>query len=86
MTSKQIMRIHTAAGVEDIDADRLIVEGDDDSTSSTGGEEEVRRVSIADILSETDPRDRRRRRRASRRFYSRSLREYGPSGPLPATH
>jgi len=25
------------------------------STSSSGGEEEVRRVSIADILSETDP-------------------------------
>ena len=53
MTSKQIMRIHTAAGVEEIDADRLIVEGDEYVLYR--GEEEVRRVSIADILSETDP-------------------------------
>ena len=53
MTSKQIMRIHTTAGVEEIDADRLIVEGDEYVLYR--GEEEVRRVSIADILSETDP-------------------------------
>lgn len=53
MTGKQIMRIHTAAGVEEIDADRLIVEGDEYVLFR--GEEEVRRVSIADILSETDP-------------------------------
>ena len=53
MTSKQRMRIHTAAGVEEIDADRLIVEGDEYVLFQ--GEEEVRRVSIADILSETDP-------------------------------
>ena len=53
MTSKQRMRIHTAAGVEEIDADRLIVEGDEYVLFR--GEEEVRRVSIADILSETDP-------------------------------
>ena len=53
MTSKQIMRIHTTAGVEEIDADRLIVEGDEYVLFR--GEEEVRRVSIADILSETDP-------------------------------
>ena len=53
MTSKQIMRIHTAAGVEEIDADRLIVEGDEYILFR--GEEEVRRVPIADILSETDP-------------------------------
>ena len=53
MTGKQIMRIHTAAGVEEIDADRLIVEGDEYVLYR--GEEEVRRVSIADILSETDP-------------------------------
>ena len=53
MTSKQIMRIHTAAGVEEIDADRLIVEGDEYVLFR--GEEEVRRVSIADIVSETDP-------------------------------
>ena len=53
MTSKQRMRIHTAAGVEEIDADRLIVEGDEYILFR--GEEEVRRVPIADILSETDP-------------------------------
>ena len=53
MTSKQIMRIHTTAGVEEIDADRLIVERDEYVLFR--GEEEVRRVPIADILSETDP-------------------------------
>jgi len=53
MTGKQIMRIHTANGVEEIDADRLIVQGDEYILFR--GEEEVRRVSIADILSETDP-------------------------------
>jgi hypothetical protein len=42
------MRIHTAAGVEEIDADRLIVEGDEYVLFR--GEEEVRRVSIADIV------------------------------------
>ena len=47
------MRIHTANGVEEIDADRLIVEGEEYVLFR--GEEEVRRVSIADILSETDP-------------------------------
>ena len=50
MTSKQIMRIHTTAGVEEIDADRLIVEGDEYVLFR--GEEEVRRVSIADIVSD----------------------------------
>ena len=53
MTGKQIMRVHTANGVEEIDADRLIVEGDEYILFR--GEEEVRRVPIADILSETDP-------------------------------
>ena len=48
MTSKQIMRIHTAAGVEEIDADRLIVEGDEYVLFR--GEEEIRRVKIADIV------------------------------------
>jgi hypothetical protein len=50
MTGKQIMRVHTAAGVEEIDADRLIVEGDEYVLFR--GEEEVRRVSIADIVSD----------------------------------
>ena len=50
MTSKQIMRIHTTAGVEEIDADRLIVQGDEYILFR--GEEEVRRVSIADIVSD----------------------------------
>lgn len=53
MTRKQIMRVHTAAGVEEIDADRLLVQ--EDEYVLFQGEEEVRRVPIADILSETDP-------------------------------
>ncbi len=53
MTGKQIMRIHTAAGVEDLDADRLIVQGDEYVLLQ--GDEEVRRVPIADILTEIDP-------------------------------
>ena len=53
MTTKQIIRIYTATGVEEIDADRLIVQGDEYVLFR--GEEEVRRVPIADILSETDP-------------------------------
>ena len=53
MTRKQIMRIHTTAGVEEIDADRLIVEGDEYVLFQ--GEEEVRRVLIVDILTEIDP-------------------------------
>jgi hypothetical protein len=53
MTAKQIMRIHTANGVEDIVADRLLVQGDEYVLFR--GEDEVRRVPIADILSETDP-------------------------------
>ncbi len=53
MTGKQIMRIHTTAGVEEIDADRLLVQNDEYVLFR--GEEEVRRVLIADILSEIDP-------------------------------
>ena len=53
MTSKQIMRIHTAAGVEEIDADRLIVERDEYVLFH--GDAEVRRVKIADVLHDTDP-------------------------------
>jgi hypothetical protein len=53
MTGKQIIRIHTAAGVEEIDADRLLVQNDEYVLCR--GEDEVRRVPIADILSETDP-------------------------------
>jgi hypothetical protein len=53
MTSKQIMRIHTTAGVEEIDADRLIVEGDEYVLFL--GDDEVRRVKIADVLHDTDP-------------------------------
>ena len=53
MTSKQIMRIHTAAGVEEIDADRLIVERDEYVLFQ--GDAEVRRVKIADVLHDTDP-------------------------------
>ena len=53
MTTKQIMHIHTAAGVEEIDADRLLVQGDEYVLFR--GEEEVRRVKIADIVIATDP-------------------------------
>lgn len=53
MTGKQIMRIHTAAGVEEIDADRLLVQGDEYVLLQ--GDEEVGRVPIADILTEIDP-------------------------------
>ena len=53
MTAKQIMRVHTAAGVEEIDADRLLVQNDEYVLFR--GEEEVRRVPIADILTEIDP-------------------------------
>ena len=49
MTAKQIMRIHTANGVEDIDADRLLVQNDEYVLFR--GEDEVRRVPIADILT-----------------------------------
>ncbi len=52
MTSKQIMRIHTTAGVEEIDADRLVVEGDEYVLFR--GDAEVRRVKIADVLHDTD--------------------------------
>ena len=52
MTSKQIMRIHTTGGVEEIDADRLIVEGDEYVLFQ--GDAEVRRGKIADGLHDTD--------------------------------
>ena len=53
MTTKQIIRIYTATGVEEIDADRLLVQNAE--YVLLRGDEEIRRVSIADILSETDP-------------------------------
>ena len=53
MTLKQIIRIYTVAGTEDLSADRLIVEGDEYIFFS--GDAEVRRVKMADILHETDP-------------------------------
>ncbi len=53
MTGKQSMRSHTAAGAEEIDADRLLVQNDE--YVFFRGEDEVRRVKIADILTEIDP-------------------------------
>ena len=53
MTTKQIIRIYTTTGVEEIDADRLLVQNTE--YVLLRGDEEIRRVSIADILSETDP-------------------------------
>ena len=48
MTTKQIIRIYTATGVEEIDADRLLVQNAE--YVLLRGDEEVRRVSIADIV------------------------------------
>ena len=48
MTTKQLIRIHTAAGAEEIDADRLIIQGDE--YILLRGDEEVRRVKIADLV------------------------------------
>ena len=48
MTGKQIMRVHTAGGAEEIDADRLLVQGDE--YVLLRGDEEVRRVKIADLV------------------------------------
>ncbi len=53
MTPKQIIRIYTVAGTEDLSADRLIVE--EDEYVLFLGDVEVRRVKMADILHETDP-------------------------------
>ena len=48
MTAKQLIRIHTANGVEEIDADRLLVQGDEHILLR--GDEEVRRVKIAYLV------------------------------------
>ena len=48
MTAKQIMRVHTAAGAEEIDADRLLVQNDE--YVFLNGNEEIRRVKIADLV------------------------------------
>jgi len=69
MTAKQIMRVHTAVGAEEIDADRLLVQGDEYVLFR--GEAEVRRVPIADILSETDP-ETGEEREGIETIYSRS--------------
>jgi len=53
MTGKQIMRVHTAVGAEEIDADRLLVQNDE--YVFLDGNEEIRRVKIADIAITTDP-------------------------------
>lgn len=48
MTGKQIMRVHTAVGAEEIDADRLLVQNDE--YVFLNGNEEIRRVKIADLV------------------------------------
>ena len=50
MTANQTMRIHTAAGIEDVDADRVQIEGGEYILSL--GNTEVRRVAIADIVQD----------------------------------
>ena len=47
------MRVHTAVGAEEIDADRLLVQNDE--YVFLNGNEEIRRVKIADIVIATDP-------------------------------
>ncbi len=46
------MRVHTAAGAEEIDADRLLVKNDEYLLFR--GDIEVRRVKIADIIIAID--------------------------------
>ena len=48
MTTKQIIRIYTTTGVEEIDADRLLVQNAE--YVLLRGDEEIRRVKIADIV------------------------------------
>ena len=50
MTTKQIIRIRTAAGVEEIDADRLIVQSGE--YVLLRGDEEIRRIPCAEIVQE----------------------------------
>ena len=50
MTTKQIIRIYTATGVEEIDADRVLVQNAE--YVLLRGDEEIRRVKIADIVSD----------------------------------
>ena len=50
MTTKQLVRIHTASGTEEIDADRLLVQGDE--YVLLRGDEEIRRIPCAEIVQE----------------------------------
>ena len=50
MTANQIIRIHTAAGVEEIDADRYRIENDE--YVLLRGDEEIRRIPCAEIVQE----------------------------------
>ncbi len=53
MTINQIIRITTKNGTEDVDADRVQVEGEEYVLLL--GEVEVRRVPISDVVTEIDP-------------------------------
>ena len=50
MTTKQLIRIHTAAGAEEIDADRYRIENGE--YVLLRGDEEIRRILCADIIRE----------------------------------
>ena len=50
MTAKQIIRIRTVAGIEEIDADRLIVQSGE--YILLRGDEEIRRIPCAEIVQE----------------------------------
>ena len=50
MTTKQIIRIYTTTGVEEIDADRLLIENGE--YVLLRGDEEIRRIPCAEIVQE----------------------------------
>lgn len=53
MTTKQIIRISTKTGIEDLDADRHRIDGGE--YVLLNGQTEVRRVPISDVVTEIDP-------------------------------
>jgi hypothetical protein len=50
MTGKQIIRLTTPEGTEDLDADRVLIESEE--YVILNGQVEVRRIAIADIVAE----------------------------------
>ena len=50
MTTKQLIRIHTSSGTDEIDADRYRIENDE--YVLLRGDEEIRRIPCAEIVQE----------------------------------